>query len=132
MKEKHPILYEFLQAVSHDDVYLSFIPITPPPLICSNFSSMRIFLCMFEKVTKIFKTISLIQKGEKQGFHFLPLLLLIYLSQEPVLRATQYLPDIVRLQQCLYDAFHHRLDKKEAVTQTVREFLENLISGKNM
>ena len=46
------------------------------------------------------------------------------------MRATQYLPDIVRLQQCLYDAFHHRLDKKEAVTQTVREFLDNLTTGK--
>ena len=49
-----------------------------------------------------------------------------------MLRATQYLPDIVRLQQCLYDAFHHRLDKKEAVTQTVREFLDNLTTGKNV
>jgi hypothetical protein len=46
-----------------------------------------------------------------------------------VLRATQYLPDIVRLQQCLYDAFHHRLDKKDAVTQSVREFLDNLTTG---
>jgi hypothetical protein len=45
------------------------------------------------------------------------------------LRATQYLPDIVRLQQCLYDAFHHRLDKKDAVTQSVREFLDNLTTG---
>ena len=45
------------------------------------------------------------------------------------MRATQYLPDIVRLQQCLYDAFHHRLDKKEAVMQTVREFLDNLTTG---
>ena len=91
-----------------------------------------IFLFFYVWLKKLLKTISLIQKGVKQGFHFLPLLLLIYLSQEPVLRATQYLPDIVRLQQCLYDAFHHRLDKKEAVTQTVREFLDNLISGKNM
>ena len=46
-----------------------------------------------------------------------------------MLRATQYLPDIVWLQQCLYDAFHHRLDKKDAVTQTIGEFLEKLASG---
>ena len=45
------------------------------------------------------------------------------------MRATQYLPDIVRLQQCLYDAFHHRLDKKDAVRQTVRDFLDKLNSG---
>ena len=45
------------------------------------------------------------------------------------MRATQYLPDIVRLQQSLYDAFHHRLDKKDAVTQTVRDFLDKLNSG---
>lgn len=46
-----------------------------------------------------------------------------------MLRATQYLPDIVWLQQCLYDAFHHRLDKKDAMTQTIGEFLEKLASG---
>ena len=46
-----------------------------------------------------------------------------------MLRATQYLPDIVRLQQCLYDAFHHRLDKTDAMRQTVREFLNKQTSG---
>ena len=50
-------------------------------------------------------------------------------SQEPNLRATQYLPDIVRLQQCLYDSFHHRLDRKEARRMTIEKFLQSLKRG---
>ena len=49
--------------------------------------------------------------------------------QEPNLRATQYLPDIVRLQQCLYDSFHHRLDRKEARRMTIGEFLQSRKHG---
>ena len=44
--------------------------------------------------------------------------------QEPNLRATQYLPDIVRLQQCLYDSSHHRLDRREARRMTIGDFLQ--------
>ena len=53
----------------------------------------------------------------------------LILMQEPSLRATQYLPDIVKLQQCLYDSFHHRLDRTDANRLTIGEFLEKLPSG---
>ena len=52
-----------------------------------------------------------------------------FLQAEPYLRATQYLPDIVHLQHCLYDAFHHRKDRTEAVKRTFGEFVEDLHSG---
>ena len=47
------------------------------------------------------------------------------------MRATQYLPDIVRLQQHLYDSFHHRLDRREAKHITIREFLQGRKSGRS-
>ena len=47
------------------------------------------------------------------------------------MRATQYLPDIVKLQQCLYDSFHHRLDRREAKHITIREFLQGRKSGRS-
>ena len=50
--------------------------------------------------------------------------------QEPILRATQYLPDIVRLQHKLYDAFHHRLDRKDARGKTISQFIKERRSGK--
>jgi len=52
-----------------------------------------------------------------------------FLQEEPNLRATQYLPDIVRLQQYLYDSFHHRLDRREARTMTIGEFLQSRQHG---
>ena len=52
-----------------------------------------------------------------------------YYSKEPSLRATQYLPDIVKLQQFLYDTYHHRIDRKKAKTQTIGDFLKALPSG---
>ena len=45
------------------------------------------------------------------------------------MRATQYLPDVVKLQRSLYDAFHHRLDRKDAKTMTIDQFLQGLMSG---
>ena len=33
------------------------------------------------------------------------------------------------LQCSLYDAFHHRLDRKDAKTQTIGEFLESVKNG---
>ena len=50
-------------------------------------------------------------------------------TQEADLRATQYLPDIARLQQCLYDKFNRQLDKKDSKQQTVGLFIEELPSG---
>ena len=50
-------------------------------------------------------------------------------TQEPSLRATQYLPDIVKLQRSLYDAFNHRLDRNIAKTHTIDKFLRGLRSG---
>ena len=49
--------------------------------------------------------------------------------QEADLCATQYLPDIARLQQCLYDKFNRQLDKKDSKQQTVGLFIEELPSG---
>ena len=51
------------------------------------------------------------------------------LIQETSLRATQYLPDIAKLQRCLYDTFHHRLDQATAKTQTIGQFLGKLKNG---
>ena len=45
------------------------------------------------------------------------------------LRATQYLPDIARLQQCLYDKFNRQVDKKDSKQQTVGLFIEELPNG---
>ena len=53
-----------------------------------------------------------------------------YFYQERCLRATQYLPDIVKLQRSLYDAFHHRMDRKEAKMTTFGEYLKNVKNGK--
>ena len=58
-----------------------------------------------------------------------PLSLLPQILQERSLRATQYLPDIVKLQRSLYDAFHHRLDRKEAKTITIGQYLKSLKNG---
>ena len=55
---------------------------------------------------------------------------LFFSLQEPSLRATQYLPDIVKLQHSLYDAFHHRLDRNVAKSHTIDKFLQGLRSGK--
>ena len=43
--------------------------------------------------------------------------------QEPLLKAVQYLPDIVVLQRQLYDMCNHRLDLSDAETITMRAFL---------
>ena len=53
----------------------------------------------------------------------------LFITQEPVLRATQYLPGIAKLQHQLYELYHRKLDLGEANKMTVTEFLENLESG---
>jgi hypothetical protein len=45
------------------------------------------------------------------------------------LRATQYLPDIVKLQKCLYSTFNRLKDKKDAKSQTIGEFIQELPNG---
>lgn len=45
------------------------------------------------------------------------------------LRATQYLPDIIKLQQCLYSTFNHQKDKIDAINQTIGEFIQELPNG---
>lgn len=64
-------------------------------------------------------------------FNILMNILLHITMQEHSLRATQYLPDIVKLQRSLYDAFHHRLDRRDAKMITFRKYLESLINGKS-
>ena len=46
--------------------------------------------------------------------------------QERSLRATQYLPDIVKLQRSLYDTFHLRSDRRKAdEKKTIGQFLRS-------
>ena len=45
------------------------------------------------------------------------------LLQEPVLQATQYIPDIVRLQKQLFDELHHRINHKVAHTVSIHDFI---------
>ena len=45
------------------------------------------------------------------------------------MRATQYLPDIVKLQNSFYDSYHHCLDHRVAKTQTIGEFLSKISSS---
>ena len=49
-----------------------------------------------------------------------------------MLRATQYLPDIVQLQRRMFEVFHHRIDHKVARDKTMRNFIEKRHSGKYM
>lgn len=46
--------------------------------------------------------------------------------QEPNLRATQYLPDIVRLQCYLYDTFNFHLDRRKAMSTTIGQFIQQM------
>ena len=49
----------------------------------------------------------------------------MYVLQEIKLRATQYLPDIIQLQQFLFKRYNYNLDEEEASQLTV----EDLLSG---
>lgn len=42
-----------------------------------------------------------------------------YILQEVKLRATQYLPDIIQLQQILYKQYNYTIDEEEASKMTV-------------
>ena len=53
------------------------------------------------------------------------------IHQEPVLQATQYLPDIVRLQHRLFQEFNLRLDRVKARNITIGEFISGKKSGKD-
>ena len=56
--------------------------------------------------------------------------LFLHTKQEPNLCATQYLPDIVKLQHYLFDTYHRQLEKHKAETLTVRDFLKGITNGK--
>ena len=49
--------------------------------------------------------------------------------KETELRATQYLPDIARLQQCLYDKFNQQIDRKDIKKLTIQAFIKELPNG---
>ena len=51
------------------------------------------------------------------------------LLQEAVLQATQYIPDIVKLQKQMFDEFHHRIDHKVAHTTRMRDFIAKKHTG---
>ena len=50
----------------------------------------------------------------------------MFLKGKSSLFVTQYLPDIVELQQRLGENFQHRLSKREAKSITIEDFLGNL------
>lgn len=52
--------------------------------------------------------------------------------QEPTLRATKYLPDIIQLQQYLYHKYLYRIEKRKAKNFTVGKFLDGFKSGMNV
>ena len=52
-----------------------------------------------------------------------------YATQEPVLRVTQHLPDILYLQKLLFDHFHQRVDQVDALEKNIEEYLMTLQSG---
>ena len=52
-----------------------------------------------------------------------------FITQEPILRATQYLPGIVKLQHQLYELYHRKLYLAEANQITITEFVDDLESG---
>ena len=53
-----------------------------------------------------------------------------FLREENKLFVTRYLPDIVQLQRRVRDKFLHKLDRREAVNTTIREFLDRIRNGK--
>ena len=54
-----------------------------------------------------------------------------YLSsqQEAVLQATQYIPDIVRLQKQMFEEFHHRINHKRAHSVKMADFIRKQPTG---
>ena len=49
----------------------------------------------------------------------------MFLKEKHSLFATQYLPDIIELQQRVGELYVHRLSKYEATNITIQKFLEN-------
>ena len=49
--------------------------------------------------------------------------------QEAVLQATQYIPDIVRLQKQMFNEFHHRIDHKHAHNERMEDFIRKQPTG---
>ena len=45
------------------------------------------------------------------------------------LRATQYLPEVIHLQRCLYDKFNRQIDRKDSKKQTIAVFVQSLPNG---
>ena len=54
---------------------------------------------------------------------------LFAILQEAVLQATQYIPDIVRLQKQLFDELHHRVNHKIAHTLSMHDFISRQHTG---
>ena len=118
-KSKYPILNEFVKEVST----LAGVPIPASvshcPIVCVY---MCVYVCVFLSVCLsvcLYVSLSL----------SLSFTIFKHTHQEPILRATQYLPDIVRLQHKLYDAFHHRLDRKDARGMTISQFIKGRRNG---
>ena len=54
----------------------------------------------------------------------------MYSKQETSLRATKYLPSIVKLQRFLYDIHHYRSSEEEAHEKSIGQFLIDISNGK--
>ena len=52
-----------------------------------------------------------------------------FLREENKLFVTRYLPDIVQLQRRVREKFLHKLDRREAVNTTIKEFLDRTRNG---
>ena len=53
----------------------------------------------------------------------------MYLMQEPLLRALQYLPSIVQLQKVLVACLNHKIDRSEAYTVPTRECFDRIANS---
>jgi len=51
--------------------------------------------------------------------------------QEPVLRAMQYLPEILNLQKYMFDHFHQQVGQERALDETIGNYKEGLMDGNN-
>jgi hypothetical protein len=54
-----------------------------------------------------------------------------FLKEEPLLRATRYIPEIVKLQQQMFKISHRKLDKFDASRLTIGSFAEHLVKGRH-
>ena len=50
-------------------------------------------------------------------------------TQEPILRATRYIPELVQLQKQMFEFSYYQLDRKKDPQLSVCEYIKSLKSG---